>query len=526
MAVNEHDSVPLPSAREEGSAFVCLFLYDGPMTTQKTFVLLLLLIFLPRVGFAGTATFSWTANPEESLAGYRLYYDIDSGDPYEGDFIAQGPSPIEILLEDLDDPDNPEVTIHGVPTCVHVFFALTAFDTDGQESDYSDEVETTIGTPPAEVAVVTGGAEGELSITWRGLEEDDPGSVASYRVHYGFEPGEPYDGTGAIEGDSPIDVDGASTSLLLTGLTPGTTVYVRVESVCSDGTTESAEEVSGDVAVPACGNEILETGETCDPPASCPSFCDDANSCTADILEGSAASCDAVCRVETIEDCIHGDDCCPSGCVHDTDDDCSRTCGDGTVDDGETCDPPETCPVSCEEDDPCVSSTLTGSADNCNAVCSSSPVAECIGGDGCCPSTCSFADDSDCSESCGNGEMEEDELCDPPSTCPVSCESTGPCSVGVLTGHPSNCNSQCTYSTIAACTDDDGCCPRGCTDDRDSDCRGDVNDGGPTVAESLDHGGCTCKTAGSAPTSLPLGALVVSFLLLLVRRTASTGTDS
>jgi hypothetical protein len=47
-------------------------------------------------------------------------------------------------------------TVTGLPTGTH-YFAVTAFDTSGNESDYSNEVSKTIGTPidPPTVAEIT-----------------------------------------------------------------------------------------------------------------------------------------------------------------------------------------------------------------------------------------------------------------------------------------------------------------------------------------------------------------------------------
>ncbi|HSD88339.1 MAG TPA: hypothetical protein VLB44_12515, partial [Kofleriaceae bacterium] len=48
-------------------------------------------------------------------------------------------------------------------------------------------------------------------------------------------------------------------------------------------------------------------------------------------------------------------------------------------------------------------------------------VTGCVGGDGCCPATCTNATDSDCSASCGNGSVDPNETCDPPDSCPTAC---------------------------------------------------------------------------------------------------------
>lgn len=146
----------------------------------------------------------------------------------------------------------------------------------------------------------------------------------------------------------------------------------------------------------ACGNGIVESGESCDPPSACPASCDDDNPCTIDTLSGSAATCDATCVATAIEVCTNDDGCCPAGCTARGDNDCSASCGNGVVERNETCDPPETCDVSCDDGDACTVDLRTGSAATCNVACSRTNVLTCVDNDGCCPASCSDANDSDC----------------------------------------------------------------------------------------------------------------------------------
>lgn len=78
-------------------------------------------------------------------------------------------------------------------------------------------------------------------------------------------------------------------------------------------------------------------------------------------------------------------------------------CGDNTVDPGETCDPPSSCPTSCDDADSCTADALQGSAAQCTALCQHTPITACLGGDGCCPTGCSFANDSDCTPAADSG---------------------------------------------------------------------------------------------------------------------------
>jgi hypothetical protein len=75
---------------------------------------------------------------------------------------------------------------------------------------------------------------------------------------------------------------------------------------------------------PICGNRVIEEGETCDPPSTCPTGCDDEDPCTTDSLEGSADRCNARCSHLTITKCLTGDGCCPDGCTWEVDRECTE----------------------------------------------------------------------------------------------------------------------------------------------------------------------------------------------------------
>ncbi len=69
-----------------------------------------------------SVTLIWTPNSEENIAGYNVYYGRTSGE--------------YVRLETVTEPT---ATI-GVKGSKSVYFAVTAYNTDGLESDFSDEV--------------------------------------------------------------------------------------------------------------------------------------------------------------------------------------------------------------------------------------------------------------------------------------------------------------------------------------------------------------------------------------------------
>ncbi len=243
-----------------------------------------------------------------------------------------------------------------------------------------------------------------------------------------------------------------------------------------------------------CGNDKTEPGETCDPIEACPTQCDDGNACTADTLIGHASECNAACLHDPISACVDGDGCCPEACDSSTDSDCSATCGNGTIDDNETCDPATSCVQSCNDGNACTVDIKNGSAKNCNVSCSYEQVTACTDGDGCCPAACDANTDSDCSASCGNGEIEANETCDPPGSCPTTCNDSNSCTIDTVSGNAANCNVSCSYTTIQTCKDGDGCCPPGCNAGSDDDCSA-------TCGNQTIEPGETCDPPGSCPTT-------------------------
>ena len=245
---------------------------------------------------------------------------------------------------------------------------------------------------------------------------------------------------------------------------------------------------------PTCGNTVVEGGETCDPPSSCPTSCNDGNACTSDQMTGSSANCNVTCSHTSVTTCVTGDGCCPAGCNAKTDPDCSPTCGNGVVEPGETCDPKSSCPTSCNEGNACIIDQMTGSSANCNVACSHTAITTCVGGDGCCPAGCNANTDSDCSPTCDNGALETGETCDPKSSCPASCDDGNACTIDKMTGSSANCNVACSHSAITTCVGGDGCCPAGCNAKSDSDCS-------PTCGNGVKEPGETCDPKSSCPTS-------------------------
>ncbi|MDX2090543.1 MAG: DUF2271 domain-containing protein [Kofleriaceae bacterium] len=79
-----------------------------------------------------------------------------------------------------------------------------------------------------------------------------------------------------------------------------------------------------------CNNNVVDVGETCDPPGSCPVDCEPSgDACAPNVVVGTAATCTAACAIVEITSCINGDGCCVEGCGPLMDSDCTDEKIDG-----------------------------------------------------------------------------------------------------------------------------------------------------------------------------------------------------
>jgi len=93
-------------------------------------------------------TLQWDANLEPDVVSYLIYYKTDSsGPPYDGTGADEGPSPIEMSVDQDEnpDPDIVEFTLHGLADDEAHFFAVTACNTERLESDFSNEASCSNG---------------------------------------------------------------------------------------------------------------------------------------------------------------------------------------------------------------------------------------------------------------------------------------------------------------------------------------------------------------------------------------------
>ena len=98
----------------------------------------LVLLFLVAPALSADVTLAWDPNSEADLEGYGVYFKLGaSGPPY--DLFGY------VTLQELNDPDNPAFAVTGLAKGSNYYFAVTAYDTAGNESGYSTPVCAQIG---------------------------------------------------------------------------------------------------------------------------------------------------------------------------------------------------------------------------------------------------------------------------------------------------------------------------------------------------------------------------------------------
>ena len=96
---------------------------------------------------------AWDANTEPDLEGYFLYRKQGSPSP-PYDYVDTYPE------VDLADPLNPRAVITDLESDVTYSFVVTAYDTDGNESDFSNAVSVLNGKLTNAGGRSTGGGGG------------------------------------------------------------------------------------------------------------------------------------------------------------------------------------------------------------------------------------------------------------------------------------------------------------------------------------------------------------------------------
>ena len=123
---------------------------DSYMRTHYRFILAFMhfvaILCLVTTVQAAQVELQWDPSPDP-VAGYVIYYGSSSkgNAQHPDDFTYE-------FSEVIENPDATSVTLEALPDGEMYYFAATAFDSDGEESDFSNEVSTMIGSEVLSVA--------------------------------------------------------------------------------------------------------------------------------------------------------------------------------------------------------------------------------------------------------------------------------------------------------------------------------------------------------------------------------------
>ena len=97
---------------------------------------------------AAKVTLGWDSNPEPDLEGYVIYRnEVSPGPPYD--------DATTLPEDDLTDPLHPEVTLTGLKQGQEYHIALTAYNTEGDESSFSNDVRVEVVNNTAEPCIAS-----------------------------------------------------------------------------------------------------------------------------------------------------------------------------------------------------------------------------------------------------------------------------------------------------------------------------------------------------------------------------------
>ncbi len=123
-------------------------------------------------GLADAATFTlqWDPNTEPDLAGYKLHYGTSSG----------------TYTTHIDVGNVTTYDVAGLQDGVTYYFAVTARDTEGNESGYSNEVSGRKNlAPQASASATPTSGHAPLSVSFTGSGTDPDGTIASFSWTFG-----------------------------------------------------------------------------------------------------------------------------------------------------------------------------------------------------------------------------------------------------------------------------------------------------------------------------------------------------
>jgi hypothetical protein len=167
-------------------------------------------------GIAGDrlVSLSWDKAPEKDVIGYYVYYSRTRGKNYIRSNEKPEASKTSMQVSLKNDEDY--------------FFVVSAVNTAGKESEYSEEIKlrpSAPAKPDAPKALKTEVQGRTVTLTWKGSDGKD---VVGYNVYYTKEPGKNYR---KLNKAVPL----TDPECRLRGLSPGSPYYFVITSVTKEG---------------------------------------------------------------------------------------------------------------------------------------------------------------------------------------------------------------------------------------------------------------------------------------------------
>ena len=185
-------------------------------------------------GFAGDVSLAWDASESEDTIGYNVYY---------GNSSRNYDAPIDV-------GNQTSYTFSNLAAGTY-YFSVTAYDSAGNESIYSNEVQAVISPPPDTTPPVIGSIRSSnittsgATISWT---TDEPSTT---QAEYGLTAA--YGSTTSL--DSTLRI---SHTRLLSSLVPGTVYHYRVSSVDAAGNPATSGDLTFTTQVPPSDTTTLE----------------------------------------------------------------------------------------------------------------------------------------------------------------------------------------------------------------------------------------------------------------------------
>ena len=108
--------------------------------------------FSANISPAPSVTLAWDASPDTHVVGYNLYYGVASG----------------TYTTEINVGTVTSATVTGLTAGVTYYFAVTAYDSFGQESDYSSEISYLVPAPGPNLQI-SRAPTGQFTLTVTGL---------------------------------------------------------------------------------------------------------------------------------------------------------------------------------------------------------------------------------------------------------------------------------------------------------------------------------------------------------------------